>query len=701
MNRLLSLLLPLAFLCTYASETQAAPEYHQTILEYIFPAGGAQGTTVTVDCYGAKGGLEGATGIVMDGPPGVTVKQVESVSAGQVRATLEIAADAEPGPRMLRVRGGLTGLTNFRWFLVGTLPEVVEKEPNHQPEQAEEVQLPAVVNGRIRETLDLDCFRFRGQAGQKLVAAVRSHRLDAMSYGRGAGYFDANLELLDADGRVLAEAGDVLGFDPLIHFTVPEDGQYIARVSGLGYKGFPQAVYRLTLGEVEYPTAVFPPGGKRGETIEVELSGPNVSPAARHPVAVADGRFPLQHVALPASNSGGDDLPLVRGKYPEVVADAANDSRDSAQSVSIPTTINARFTGEGGEHWYKISLDKGQRLTAEIAAQRYLNSPIDTLLEIYDAGGDLVAQNDDGEIFASECVHDFTPFDSRLEMAAKMAGDYWIRVVEQTGARGPGCVYRLTLEETQPDFRLYQFPDAVPVWGPGSTATVCVEVTRLGGLKQDIELTVEGLPEGWRGSTCRSNFHEYRVPRGAFGAKSFLTITAPEDAKVGDLAEFRIVGRVVVEGRTVEHVAQPLTLYMWQEPNHFRASPTSRAAVGPKKHPTLTSPTETMEITPGKTIELPVAIEYPEGEKPGELSLTVNRGMTHFKCALRPPHKIPTGATSARVPLEISEKWQPGKTYSVVVALAWSSETRKGLPGPCTRLIHLQVPADAESAAGK
>lgn len=49
---------------------------------------------------------------------------------------------------MLGVRNGQTGLTNFSYFLVGTLPEVVEKEKNNEHAmRAQEVSLPVVVNG--------------------------------------------------------------------------------------------------------------------------------------------------------------------------------------------------------------------------------------------------------------------------------------------------------------------------------------------------------------------------------------------------------------------------------------------------------------------------------------------------------------------------------------------------------------------------
>src|SRR4051812_21276235 len=77
-------------------------KYPDPSLTYVYPSGGRQGQTVTVE-MGGLNGLTGANGVVVDGAPGVTVREVKSVSSGLVRATLSIAADAAPGKRLVRV----------------------------------------------------------------------------------------------------------------------------------------------------------------------------------------------------------------------------------------------------------------------------------------------------------------------------------------------------------------------------------------------------------------------------------------------------------------------------------------------------------------------------------------------------------------------------------------------------------------------
>ncbi|MCA9221426.1 MAG: PPC domain-containing protein, partial [Planctomycetales bacterium] len=386
----------------------AAPDYDQLILEPIYPAGGQRGTSVQVQLTARNGGLKGADSIIIDGAPGISVSDLKVSDKVVVEATFTIAADAEPGRRMVRVKGGATGLTGFRWFFVGPLPEHVEGQDNNTLANAESVTLPLVVNGRIDRVLDQDCFRFPAKAGQKPVVAVMSHWLDAMGYDlTNMGFADLSLEVLDAEGRVLAQATDTLGYDPLIHFEVPADGEYIARVSGMGFKGFPQAVYRLTIGEVPYPVAVFPAGGQRGETVDVQFFGPNVPPDTRHAITVSDDPFAVQCVSLPGDASGIHELPFIRDDLPQQTANLDATSRERAELVSFPATIDGRFDKPGADFWCRVQLAKDEKVTLAIMAQRHLRAAVDTAIEVLDAAGARVAFNDDGELFGSECSHDF------------------------------------------------------------------------------------------------------------------------------------------------------------------------------------------------------------------------------------------------------------------------------------------------------
>src|SRR5437868_12260458 len=113
---------PLAFALVLALPAVAHAQILKPIdptLHAVYPAGGQRGTSVAVELL-APQGLDGAKNVVIDGPPGITVKDFKAPGGGKVTATFVIAPDAAPGPRLVRVAGGNCGLTSCRIFYVGT-----------------------------------------------------------------------------------------------------------------------------------------------------------------------------------------------------------------------------------------------------------------------------------------------------------------------------------------------------------------------------------------------------------------------------------------------------------------------------------------------------------------------------------------------------------------------------------------------------
>jgi hypothetical protein len=134
-------------------------------------------------------------------------------------------------------------------FMVDTLPEAFEKEPNNSPAAAQRVKLPIIVNGRIDQPGDWDVFRFQGRAGQAIVAEVYARRLDSP--------LDSVLKLTDANGRQLAfnddydDPGSGLEThhaDSRILTTLPANGTYYLYLGDIQQKGGPEYTYRLRIG---------------------------------------------------------------------------------------------------------------------------------------------------------------------------------------------------------------------------------------------------------------------------------------------------------------------------------------------------------------------------------------------------------------------------------------------------------------------
>lgn len=669
-----------------------APQYADCRLDSVFPNGGQQGTTVTVTFRGQAYALNPPRNVIIDGPPGITLKELKEGEKGTVVGTLEIAADASPGRRWLRIVNDRSGLTNFAQFVVGRLPEMLEVEPNNELAKATVVTTPVVVNGKIDPKADIDCIKFAGKAGQKLVAAIAAFSLEIHGQYKDYGLADFSLELLDTDGRTLAAAEDTLGFDPLIEHTLPRDGDYFVRVTMLNFGGYPDAVYRLTLGEVPYPIGAFPSGLQRGTKAEVELFGPNVPAGTKRRLkADADPTFPLQYLALNDLPNSGLDIPLAIGDFAEHLEAEPNNNREHAQPISCPATVNARFAEPNDADWYRISLAAGQKVWFDVIAQRFTESPVDTLLQVFDATGKMLAENDDDPHDPEyESFHHFRTTDSKLLFTAPAAGEFFVKLTEQSGLSGQRAVYRLTVSEAKPDFHVRHFPDAVPIWGPGSTAAVVVKVDRLADFNDDVECSIEGLPEGWKSSSAVSLGRKPERFYNNYQRKVFLTITAPADAPLATVVPFRVIGRAKRGEETVEHRSWPLTLFYTSDIGFFRASQQTRAAIAKPQGPwlELAGVTE-LKLKPGGTATLPVKVLGAASDLKA-MPIVINLATNGVAAGLVTPQNVPIKDGIAEVPIKIPAEMPIG-TFHIVAAQTWGSDIRVGMPGPCTPPVKMIV----------
>lgn len=674
------------------SQTQA-PQYEDCRLDSIFPAGAQRGTTIWLELKGHGNVLQSARDLVIDGPPGIKLLEFKPGDNGLMNAQLEIAADAAPGRRWLRVLNERSGLTNYAHFVISRLPEVIEKEPNNELSQAMAITTPVVINARITPKADIDTFRFSGKRGEKLVAAISSATLDVHGQGRDYGMADLSLELLDNDGRTLASSEDVLGLDPLLEHTLSRDGDYVVRVTMLNYGGFPDAVYRLTLGEVPFVVGAFPSGVRRGAETEVELFGPNVPAGTKRRLNVAtDESFPLTFAALDTPNSSGFDVPLVvsLNDFPEQIEVEPNNVREQAVTVTWPANVNARFQETHDADWYRMTLAAQQKVWLEVTAQRFTQSPVDTLIQVFDSNGQMLTENDDDSHDPEyESFHSFRTTDSKLLFTAPTAGDFFVKVTEQSGVFGVRAVYRLTVSEARPDFHVRHFPDAVPIWGPGSTAAVLVKVDRFADFEGDVECSIAGLPEGWKSSTAVSLG---RIPERYYNnyqRKVFLSITAPADAAVGTLAPFRIIARAKRGDEIVERRSWPLNLFFTSDIGFFRTSQQTRAVVAKSPGPWLEAITSEVKLKPGETGIVQVKVHGAAADLK-EMSLIINLATNGVACGLTTPQNIPIKDGIAEVPLKLPAEMPIGR-FGIVAAQSWRSDIRTGMPGPCTSLIRMTV----------
>lgn len=420
---------------------------------------------------------------------------------------VQIAPDAPPGDRELRV---LTpqGLTAPRLFQVDTLPEARELEPNDRvaaenlpglgkdSPPVEAMELPVVWNGQILPG-DVDRFRFRARAGQRVVIEARARQLIPYLADAVPGWFQATLALYDASGRELAYQDDH-GFDPdpVLTHTIPEDGEYEVAIHDSIYRGREDFVYRLRVHTGSFVTRHFPLGGPRGESVLLALGGENLrrdSLAWRVPGEGGD----VAPLPLSRGESAASGLRLQVSELPAQREQEPNDRREQAQPVRLPRVVDGRIGKRGDVDHFAFSGRGGQRVVAAISA-RSLGSPLDSLLRLLGPGGEVLAWSDDHVLKERHLHRDAAGLlthhaDSYLVTRLPRDGTYQVQVRDTQRQGGPGHSYRLRLSEPRPDFVLRVTPSSL-AGRPGEFLPVRVHVLRRDGFEGSVRVELRDAP---------------------------------------------------------------------------------------------------------------------------------------------------------------------------------------------------------------
>lgn len=144
--------------------------------------------------------------------------------------------------------------SNSMPFAIGDLPEIFEAEPNNSPEEAQPVERPLVVNGRIQQAGDVDWFSFQGSEGGSVSIEVVARRLNspldsliALS-GPGLETPVRNDDHVDSSGHLFLGSGLVTHHaDSYLLHKLPATGTYHVRIGDTQAKGGHDYGYRLRI----------------------------------------------------------------------------------------------------------------------------------------------------------------------------------------------------------------------------------------------------------------------------------------------------------------------------------------------------------------------------------------------------------------------------------------------------------------------
>ncbi|MBI4979553.1 MAG: PPC domain-containing protein [Spirochaetes bacterium] len=468
-------------------------------------------------------------------------KQPNVQLADTVKIEMTIAEDAAIGQHELRL-ATVRGVSEPLTFFVGSIPEIVEREPNDDHKKAHMLPaMPVIINGQILPG-DVDRYRFSGVAGQKLAFVVQARELMPYLADAVPGWFQSVLTLYNAKGKEVAFADDFyINPDAVLIHEIKEDGEYVLEIRDSIYRGREDFVYRITAGALPYVTGISPIGGPRDAKTAVTLRGVNL-PFTNYTVAPdlsESGVILLDELTELVHNPVyfyADDLREVNERED-------NNTISNAQASIFPCAMNGIINKPGDIDIYKLSLKAGTKFVAEVYARR-LGAPVDSMLKLTDARGTVLATNDDTVDSSMGLTTHHA--DSLITCTIPVDGTYYVTIKDMQNKGGELYNYRLRMNTPQPDFKLRVTPSSVSV-PRGGTLPVTVHVTRHGGFDGAITLSLTNAPKELTisGGIVRFNNNTLRV-----------TLSAAPTITTNQLMP-HIVGTAMIDGREVSHIALP------------------------------------------------------------------------------------------------------------------------------------------------
>jgi hypothetical protein len=166
------------------------------------------------------------------------------------------------------------------------------------------------------------------------------------------------------------------------------------------------------------------------------------------------------------------------GALPVVAEVEPNSEPAKAQKFSLNSTVAGTVASED-QDFFLVTLEKGQRLTAEVEAMRLGRAAFDAALSIHDASGKQLAAVDDTVLAMQD------PF---LSFVAPAAGDYLVQVRETSYGGNDGYAYRLHIGD---------FPRPSAVYPAGGPVGETLEVKFLGDPAGDFarQIKLPGTPQ--------------------------------------------------------------------------------------------------------------------------------------------------------------------------------------------------------------
>ena len=535
-----SLLVITGFLTT----TSLHAQLQITELHRVVPNGAKQGSELELTVGGAFN--DDLTRMVFN-HPGITAEQKVN-PAGEFDAApvpvngtflVKIAPEVPAGTYEVRIVGRY-GVSNSRPFQVSTSEEVRDNNANRSVETAQEVAVGSVVSGTT-EASNIDYYKVHLTAGQRIVADCWASRLESRA--------NISLVLLDSSGGQIAVNHDHHGYDPLLDFTAPAEGDFVIGVYDFVYAGGGDHSYRLNISSAAVVDYVVPSAGKAGSNGSYTIVGRNL-PGGKPLEGVTLNGAQLQsiqaNIAIPAQSVvqgvgvqkmvtarvdraattvAGVPVIMNVSDLPVVIESGDNNSAATATKIQVPVNVSGQFYPARDIDWYEFEAAQGTVLWIDVVSHQ-LGLPTDPAIMVQrvtvnDAGEEtvsVVASVDDPGDRNGRIGQDYddSTDDPSYKFTSPADGKYRVRVLDNFGVSrsDPRMQYELRIRPEMPGIRLTAELRQVktananeikifsPVLRKSDALLVNVRVERLEGFAGEVTVKAEGMPAG---VTCKAS----------------------------------------------------------------------------------------------------------------------------------------------------------------------------------------------------
>ena len=664
-------------------------------LDYLYPPSGQRGAATEVTITGKD--LEGVSWIRFSHSDIKAVpRKDEDGDVVPNEFVVTIGSNAPLGMHKAWVGGGRFGVSNYRTFVVGELPELNAGSDNHRMEDALPITVGTTVFGQAAAA-KYAWFKFPARKGQRILIECRPDFLDTKNR--------PSLTLF-SPGMQEVENERLSG---LIDYVIPADGEWHLRFSDLLFKGGVDYPYRLTVSTRPRIDLVYPPVGREGSSVAFTIFGRNLpggQPAGwstrqgkvlekkvvhlKLPAGAGRGKLPfakhldmrrgiLDHLEFRERSAAGFSNASYLGFTTEpIVYEAPVSAGDKGQTQTIryPCAFIGKFFPYSDKDRVRFSARKGDDLAIEVFSER-LGRPsnvfllVEQLLSAKDGGEEWrevgqsleTASTLSGQFFNVRTrdpsqVFEVSTRDPSLRLKVPEDGDYRILLYDtfNTSKSDPLNVYCLSVRRAQPDFWLTSYNLASPktidakwsvyVKSPtlrkGEVFPIKVRAIRRDGFTGPIDLTLSGLPPG-----------TMVFPKQIPADQDAVTLIIEPSLKLNDWnGRFSITGQANIQGRTVRRHARHADISWSSYRNSFElpivrahiVEATPLAVVGRETAPVKVLFDDAKLITQANTALQAVEKARQNAQREVEqarqkLKAAATAGLTSHKTAARLAHK--------------------------------------------------------------